>query len=570
MDATFVLQTLVESAKAEKKPLYVAFIDFKKAYDYVMRDGLFYKMLQGNMLGPVYRVIHSMYQSVKSVVRCGAEVSQVLHQHVGLRQGCVFFPCLFSLYIADLPAFLREQGCSGVKLYDIVLQVLLYADDGAIVASSEAELQRALDALSLYCSRWRLIVNTDKTKVMVVNPPREGQHHFAYDGQRLEIILTFKYLGLLLDDKGNYATTAKHRLTQGKRLVAAWLRRSEIWSMDPATMVTQFQTCVMPALEYGVSIWGAGQYNSNVWEQIEVFWRSIAKTVLGVSVRAPNVGVSGELGWLPFRHRAIQQATAFFTRVTEMPDDALVRKAMQVQRALLASEATCWLSAYKHAVCSTEFGMHMWNTWFATHDFRCVCSRENVDVNGRRLGAPIRWEQDVGFFVEQQLHDEWKLALMRVEAQKGEGLNKLRTYRLFKTEWGRELYLDVVKKRDQRALLTKFRIGISPLRIETGRYENVGRSKGVPACERVCLVCNSDVCIEDEYHFLMECSAYSMVRTELFDLIRVSGSEIDIDSENREALFINIMSTANESIIQGVALFVMKAFKIRERILLTG
>ena len=66
----------------------------------------------------------------------------------------------------------------------------------------------------------------------------------------------------------------------------------------------------------------------------------------------------------------------------------------------------------------------------------------------------------------------WKDEINRkTNAKRGEGMNKLRTYALFKTEWGIEPYLDYVESRDKRSLLSRFRIGICPLRIETGRYE---------------------------------------------------------------------------------------------------
>ena len=103
LDAAFILDTLIDQARASKKQLYAVFIDFQKAYDYVFRDGLFFKMVHSGMLGCVYRVIVSMYESVKSIVRLGSEVSDVIQQHVGLRQGCVLSPCLFSLFIADFP-----------------------------------------------------------------------------------------------------------------------------------------------------------------------------------------------------------------------------------------------------------------------------------------------------------------------------------------------------------------------------------------------------------------------------------------------------------------------------------
>ena len=39
-DAVFILSTLIQKARAEKKDLYVAFIDFSKAYDSVDRPSL--------------------------------------------------------------------------------------------------------------------------------------------------------------------------------------------------------------------------------------------------------------------------------------------------------------------------------------------------------------------------------------------------------------------------------------------------------------------------------------------------------------------------------------------------
>jgi hypothetical protein len=110
LDPIFILDTLIDSARANGSQLYVAFIDFEKAYDFVFQEGLFYKMLRANMVGPVYRIIHSMYESVSSIVRQGQEVSNVIYQHVGLRQGCILSPCLFSLFISDLPKFLADNG----------------------------------------------------------------------------------------------------------------------------------------------------------------------------------------------------------------------------------------------------------------------------------------------------------------------------------------------------------------------------------------------------------------------------------------------------------------------------
>ena len=63
------------------------------------------------------------------------------------------------------------------------------------------------------------------------------------------------------------------------------------------------------------------------------------------------------------------------------------------------------------------------------------------------------------------------------------------TYALFKREWGFEEYLNVIGNRDKRVLLSKFRMGVCPLRIETGRYEVVSREKkGLLPEDRKCFM----------------------------------------------------------------------------------
>ena len=46
--------------------------------------------------------------------------------------------------------------------------LILYADDIVVFAESKDELQRSLNALLEYCNRWKLVVNTRKTIIMIL------------------------------------------------------------------------------------------------------------------------------------------------------------------------------------------------------------------------------------------------------------------------------------------------------------------------------------------------------------------------------------------------------------------
>ena len=78
---------------------------------------------------------------------------------------------------------------------------------------------------------------------------------------------------------------------------------------------------------------------------------------------------------------------------------------------------------------------------------------------------------------------------------------KLRTYILFKSDLNLDDYVKYHMHKRHRSLFEQFRVGILPLYIETGRYDNT------PLATRICKLCASDT-LEDEFHFLMQCSRY--------------------------------------------------------------
>ena len=142
------------------------------------------------------RVIRDMYQKVKSCVKLCSNYSDYFQYAVGLRQGEVISPILFSLFVEDLELFLQSDINSGLSFDDVILILLLFADDMAILGKSPLELQSHLDLLHNYCDTWGLKVNTDKTKVMVFRKrghllPTET---WTYNDQVLDVVNDFNYL----------------------------------------------------------------------------------------------------------------------------------------------------------------------------------------------------------------------------------------------------------------------------------------------------------------------------------------------------------------------------------------
>ena len=93
----------------------MAFLDFKKAFPSVWREGLWEKMKEYGIDGKFLRVCQNLYCDVGARVRVGKIFSERYTIEEGLRQGCILSPSLFSLFLMDLADELERRGL-GVKV----------------------------------------------------------------------------------------------------------------------------------------------------------------------------------------------------------------------------------------------------------------------------------------------------------------------------------------------------------------------------------------------------------------------------------------------------------------------
>ena len=96
------------------KKLNVAFIDFRKAFDSVIRTKLWAILRKNGLKGKMYQAVVSMYNVVKSKVRAGNDLTESFLCPRGLKQGEICSPVLFSLFINELANEIMQRGRHGI------------------------------------------------------------------------------------------------------------------------------------------------------------------------------------------------------------------------------------------------------------------------------------------------------------------------------------------------------------------------------------------------------------------------------------------------------------------------
>ena len=114
-DHIFTLHSIIEiylhkiTKKNRKKILYLAFIDYQKAFDLVDRSSLWTKLLACNIKGRIMKLIFNLYQNTKASVKFNNTLSQSFNCNIGVKQGDNLLPLLFALFINDFEKSLSEK-----------------------------------------------------------------------------------------------------------------------------------------------------------------------------------------------------------------------------------------------------------------------------------------------------------------------------------------------------------------------------------------------------------------------------------------------------------------------------
>ena len=258
-DNIFTLHGLITHIINQGKKLYCAFVDLSKAFDYINRDILWHKLIKLGVRGKILNVIKSMYETVKSKVKYQNQLSEEFDCYLGVRQGESLSPFLFSMYLNDIEDEFYLHGIEGINIYQIKLFLLLYADDITLFSETADGLQSELNVLYNYCQKWRLSVNTVKTKNIVFRKggilPRNLR--FFYNDTELEIVSSFSYLGVVFTSGGSISLVKKTLARQAQKAffkLNCYLIKFTDFSRKHT--LDLFDKLVSPILNYAAEVWG--------------------------------------------------------------------------------------------------------------------------------------------------------------------------------------------------------------------------------------------------------------------------------------------------------------------------
>ena len=198
----FNLCILCEKYLQHQQDLYHVFIDFKKAFDRVWHAALWATMKKYNISTNLIQVIKNLYNKATSAVLFNGSIGDWFQTTVGVRQGCLLSPTLFNIFLERIMTDAIEDHEGTVSIGGRTITNLRFADEIDGLAGGEEELANLVERLDKASAAYDMEISAEKTKLMTNNTSGINTE-VKVNGQKLETVTSFKYLGSVTTDEGS-------------------------------------------------------------------------------------------------------------------------------------------------------------------------------------------------------------------------------------------------------------------------------------------------------------------------------------------------------------------------------
>ena len=281
----FVIYLLMELANATGKELFVAFMDYEKAFDYLNRKRLMDKLCQQKAGRRFVTAIHNMYLNTSYVPKLSnTRLGEKIRTEHGVTQGKESSANLYSFYVSDMSSCLEHFSLDFMD----PLNLVQLADDTATLASSIMSLIEKIRALFGYSNDNDQVANIGKTKYLHLSkkpytePLQLDIDQFVESAHKKGYV----YLGALFICS---SILVEHILANiNLRMVNmhkfyAWLQYNSDTPIPIKVLV--LYNCVFAAILYAAETWGD---LTNIGEKILLLERQALKRCLAVKSSTPD------------------------------------------------------------------------------------------------------------------------------------------------------------------------------------------------------------------------------------------------------------------------------------------
>ena len=298
--ACAVLKETIFNYHESKSDVYGCFIDISKAFDSVDHNILMNKLLERGVPAMYVNVIKYWYSNQLVQVRYLSSVSDGWLINNGVRQGGVLSGLFFGLYIDSLLQRINKSKF-GCKLGIHMSNIIAYADDIVLLASSAFSLQILINEANAEAHELKLKFNKNKSKWITFRAPGNKQNivkDMEMNGEPVGRVDIFKYLGYILRSDLLNVDDIQRAMKKFYCEFNNILRKFSFADINVKLYLFRYYCLQI----YGADLWLKDEGSVSTLKNFAVGYHKAIKKILGISSHESNHFACQEAQMPIFKH----------------------------------------------------------------------------------------------------------------------------------------------------------------------------------------------------------------------------------------------------------------------------
>lgn len=216
----FLMDLVLRYTRQNHQPLFMATLDVAKAFDSVTHETIIDTLQTAGVPNLMIEYIAKTYKNSTTRIQCDGWKSHVIHPTCGVKQGDPLSPIIFNMVIDRLLSKLPKE--IGIRVGEIIINAIGYADDLVLFASTATGLQQLLDTSAKYLLECGLQVNASKCSTVAVKTVArekkvvvDAKHTFECCNNKIPALKRsddWKYLGVPFTPEGRLKVSPLNKL----------------------------------------------------------------------------------------------------------------------------------------------------------------------------------------------------------------------------------------------------------------------------------------------------------------------------------------------------------------------
>ena len=310
-------ETFIREAFVKKQHVLAVFFDLEKAYDTTWKHGILADMHTMGFRGRLPVFIKGFLSGRSFRVRVGSTHSDAFEQEMGVPQGSILSPVLFSIKINNIVNAVTAGTDASLFVDDFALCVR-----GSTLHRVERHLQLCVNNVQSWVANNGFKFSPSKTACVHFTQQRGTfpDPSISINGAPVSVSKEAKFLGVVFDQKLSFISHIKYlRASCQKALDVLRVVGHTDWGADRTVLLRLYRSLVRSKLDYACIVWSSAR--KSYLQMLDPIHHQGLRICLGAFRTSPIQSLYVEAGEPSLATRRTRLAMSYVLKLKSNPDN---------------------------------------------------------------------------------------------------------------------------------------------------------------------------------------------------------------------------------------------------------